>query len=314
MLRYLETFHKIRYLVSEIAIASGQRPVGNEHWKFCAKKIVERNYRYADAAENVRWIVTPTKVTAHRELLLDYIPCNKFISWAHQLVNIVRDESMLPNIYFNPALISGQDDFFSCDSHWTSLGARKYIEPILGGINISLENANLRFDDALHHGNCNFGATDPQYKEKTIHIEAPDYFEIFRTADHPVPDFSVRHGINPNGTAGRALIIHSSSYAYARGLFRSQFSSTTEVFSPYVPAKAVEEGNFDHVIVFMAERNCAVVYDGGCFGPLINNSLKVKYIKDIAHELINFVGQDGATENDEKFMRALGHAWGGREE
>jgi len=311
MLRYLETYYKSRYLVSEIAIATARRQVGDLHWQFCVDKLSERNQRYVDVAPNVSWLLTPTKVTAHRDLLIDYIPPQKFTSWAIDFLNIAESKSTVPNLYFNPAIISRQDDFFLCDSHWTSLGAKKYVEPVLSAIGVDLEKLHLHFDKAIHQGNCSFGSGDKQSQEESVYYESQDYKTVFQTGNRPVPDFSVKHGVNPNGTFGRGLIVHSSSYAYMRGLFRAMFSSITEVFSPYVPAHVIGKGKFDYVVVLFAERNCAVVYDGGIFGERILNSLNVPYIRDIANELIGFRHNCESTKDDENFMHALGQAWMG---
>lgn len=311
ILRYLETYYKSRYLVSEVAIASRQRPVEQAHWQFSAKKLLERNKRYSDISPNVNWILTPTKVTAHRELLKDYIPDGKFHSWAIQLLAAIERKSEDVSIYFNPTLVSGKDDFFLCDSHWTSLGAQKYLEPVLASMGLVIESRYLRIDKAVHQGNCNFGPGDTQAKENTFHTESIDYQALFETGNYSVPDFSVKHGVNPNGVLGRVLVIHSSSYAYVRGPFRSLCSSIIEVFSPYVPASVIAAGQFDHVIIFMAERNCAVVYDGGFFSVPIVKSLDVPYIRDIASELSNFKIVEGSVEADASFMHKLADAWGG---
>jgi len=309
MRRYLDTYYKSRYLVSEIAIASGLRDVTEEHWRFCAKKLVERNERYRSVALNVVWILTPTKVTAHRDLLRDYLGSGKFSSWASLLLKALEAQPDYPSIYFNPASISGLEDFFLFDSHWTWDAARKYVEPVLAALGVAQGDLQLIFDNVAHQGNCNNGPLDAFSKERANYYDSKQYHEIFKSQTKSVPDFSIHHGKNPDGKLGRGLIIHSSSYAYARGSFRSAFSSITEVFSPYVPESVIRKGSFDHVIIFFAERNAAVVYDGGPFGERIKQSLNIPYIREIAQELLDLACEDGYEIEDINFMHALGKAW-----
>jgi len=309
MLKYLETFYKSRYLVSEIAIATGRRVVTPEHWKFCANKLIERNLAYQDAAENIMWLLTPTKVTAHRDLLSNYLPAGRFNSWAINLLTALDESPHSPRMYFNPSILSGLNDFFACDSHWTAQAAKKYVEPIIEAIGVDPSILKLRQEKILHQGNCNFGSNDGFAKEASVQYEAMSFTELFATRTYAVPDFSVKYGVNPHAELGRALIIHSSSYAYARGVFRSMFSSLVEVFSPYVSAEVIKEGKFDYVIVISAERNCAVVYDGGKFGERILNSLATPYIQETARSLIAYASDVTGDELDTAFINALGRSW-----
>lgn len=309
--KYISTYYKHRYLTSEITIANGIRFIPEEHWEFTARKSSKRCELFKNSARNFHWVLTPTKVTAHRKYLDHYIPGKNFISWGEELVRSINYLSSNNVPYFHPFLVSDLDFFFKYDSHWTPKGAFSYLEPFISAL-IEKPNSysSLKYEEAICVGNC----TDPS--EKKTHAESylaytsKGLSTVFQVLNENLPDFSVRKSMNSEPILDeRALIIHSSSYAFARGFVSSIFRETIEVFSPYVTASTIVIGEFDRILLFTAERNAAVAYDGGLFSDKIVLSLDQPYIKNIAHQLCTTKVNSSLAKNDIKFFNALGEDW-----
>jgi hypothetical protein len=161
-------------------------------------------------------------------------------------------------------------------------------------------------------GNCIIESNKDAYSENYVFLKSKNFDPVFAVREAAVPDFSFLKTKNENSLIKeRVLIIHSSNYEFARGFFSPIFNESIEVYAPYVSEKTVGLGEFDRVLIIMAERNSAVVYDGGEFGENINKALKQDYIKRISGKLANADEGENINAADAKFMKSLASSWGG---
>lgn len=308
-LKYFQSYFGHRYSSGEIAMASGVRSIKDDHWRFAGEKLANRYNVYSNIA-TTKFIITPCKVTAHKIHLENYF-LNGQISWASKLINNSIDKNKNIDIYYNPILISGLNNFFMNDTHWSCSGSWSYLEPLL-----DFEYSRSKNQFVHKEGVCIGNLLTPEeaknnkFSENHLLIVNKNYFESFFMKTGFTPDFSVRKTLNKNAKKCRALIIHSSSYDFAKTYFSSQFSETIEVFSPYVPHDVVKSGDFDRIIVFVAERNSAVVYDGESFNDLIKKSLNFEYIKIMSSNLLNLKEDENLSNKDVIFLQELGKVWG----
>lgn len=313
-MKYIITYDGFRFLTSEIAIASGRRCIPENHWSYAADKIIERVNRYRLVVNNVDFLLLPTKVTSLSFYLTNYFPRQKIISWSSIFLEKILEKDMGFQFYYNPSLVSKKNLFFKNDSHWNCWGALSYFEPwIKAKFSVKDEYfQNLQRSTTQCIGNCLEEAEKKQHAESYDFLKSENFNIVFSLRNKFVPDFSIVKTTNSKSLIKeRVLIVHSSSYEFARGFFSPLFEETIEVFSPYVSDSVIDRGKFDRVIVIMAERNAAVVYDGGEFGEVIKKSLKQNYIAEIIKELRSSENHNILNSSDISFFEALASLWEG---
>lgn len=313
-MKYMTTYDGYRYLTSEIAIANGRRSIPDIHWNYAASKTIERIARYEKLGVAVDFLIAPSKVTALSYFFEDYFPSSHIFSWgANYVENLIKFKKDFL-FYFNPTLISKKELFFKYDSHWNCLGALNYFQPWLKSkFNIEDDYFSklLRINEKCI-GNCIAEANKKPFEENYYFFHNENFNIVYSVRDAQLPDFSVLKTKNSDSIIDeRVLIIHSSNYEFARGFFSPLFRETIEIFSPYVSDEVVSKGNFDRVILIPAERNSAVVYDGGYFGDAIKNALNQIYIKEISNSLLQARESENLISDDIDFFHALANSWSG---
>ena len=304
-----------KFLAGEFALATGVRSVPDIHWDYAAKKINERRNRYSNKVKNVNFIFVPTKVTALHNYYIEYFPREIIVSWLDIFISKILKLNPLFNFYYNPALISNKDFFFKNDSHWNCLGAINYLKP---WIQAEFDVSDKYFLELLKIKSKCFGNILTG-EERVKNVEYYDFFQdknfkiLLNIRENSVPDFSIVKTKNDHAFIDeRVLVIHSSSYEFSRGFLSPVFKETVEVFAPYVSDEVVSKGDFDRVIIMIAERNSAVVYDGGGVTESILNSLKQDYIYNIIKNIENLHLSDAVEYKDLSFLQALAASWSGK--
>ncbi|GEM_PF-3228142 len=315
MNKYIETFYGHRYTCGEMAIALKTRNITDEHLDYVAKLSVKRYFLYASVVNNINWIITPTKVTAHEFALKNYLNNQQAYSWAWEIKKRIGnlDNTALP--FFNPLLLSDLDLMFKYDTHWTPVGSYKYFESFFDSIGVLAAISNhIKINDNkdVLYGNCQIKGEN--LSEHFMDVSSVKFINIFRSPTFPTPDLNIEVNKSLDCIIDeKVLIIHSSSYQFCRKYVTGLFRETVEIFCPYVPADIIKLGCFDRVIIQTAERNIAVAYDGTFLSNNILSSINNEKTKKICGHVLDLVPKSEMDDNTKNFLLELAKHWSSNE-
>lgn len=311
MKKYIETYYGHRYTCGEMAIALKTRDITDEHLDYVAKLAANRYSMYASIVKNVNWMVTPTKVTAHEFSLRNYLNNNSAYSWAWEVKHRIEKMNEAASPFFNPYLLSDLSLMFKYDTHWSPLGALRYLDSFfddIGILDLVRDKISTKDNGDILYGNCQ--SPNERLGERFISVHSIPYINIFKTPDFSTPDLNIEINMSCDYILDeKVLIIHSSSYQFCKAFVSGLFRETVEIFSPYIPADIISVGCFDRIIIQSAERNIDVAYDGSSLNKKILASINNDKTKLICNHIRNELPKVNIDDCTKHFLFGLAEHW-----